>query len=72
MGDARQQADVIADEGGLAVPGPKTVGASQRSYAPVPYERAQAGDDGGPRTEIAAGTVTVSYRVDVTYTATRE
>jgi uncharacterized protein YggE len=72
MGDARQQADVIADEGGLTVTAPKTVDASQRSYAPVPYERAQADQGGAPPTDIAAGTVTVSYNVDVTYTAVRE
>ena len=73
MDDASQQASVIANEGGLEITAPSNVDASQRSYRPVPYERAQAGDDGGaPPTEIAAGAVTVSYDVDVTYTAVRE
>ena len=73
MDDASQQASVIADEGGLEVTEPSNVDASQRRYSPVPYERAQAGDDeSAPPTEIAAGAVTVSYNVDVTYTAVRE
>ncbi|WP_436903340.1 SIMPL domain-containing protein [Halovenus halobia] len=73
MDDASQQASVIADEGGLEITAPSNVDASQRSYSPVAFDRVQAGGDGpAPRTEIASGAVTVSYDVDVTYTAIRK
>lgn len=72
MADARQQADTIADSGGLSVVGVKSVDASQRGYRPVHFDdmAAEAGQDGAaPPTEIASGDVSVSYSVDVTYTA---
>lgn len=73
MADARQQADTVADAGGLAVAGVQTVDASQRDYHPVEldgaaYESAQD-DAAEPPTAIAAGDVSVTYTVDVTYTA---
>jgi uncharacterized protein YggE len=73
MADARGQADTIADSGGLSVVGVKSVDASQRGYRPVHFDdmAAEAGQDGAaPPTEIASGDVSVSYSVDVTYTAT--
>jgi len=75
MGDARQQADTVAESGGLAVAGVQRVDASQRSYSPVDLEltAAQAGEDAAqPPTQIASGDVSVTYTVDVTYNARDE
>ncbi|WP_336325826.1 SIMPL domain-containing protein [Halovenus sp. HT40] len=71
--DASDQSEAIADASGLEVVAPVSVDASQRRFVPAPFESAQAdGDDGGPPTEIAAGTVSVTYEVDVTYEALRD
>ena len=74
MGDASQQADVIAGEGGLSVVAPISVDATQRQYGPVTFDAAQTeGDDSGaPPTDVASGTVSVTYDVDVTYEAIRD
>jgi len=73
MADARQQAGTVADAGELAVAGVQTVDASQQYFRPVElsgaaYESAQD-DAAAPPTDIAAGDVSVSYSVDVTYNA---
>ncbi|MFT4947300.1 MAG: hypothetical protein ACI8TL_001540 [Natronomonas sp.] len=72
--DASNQSAVIADTSGLDVVAPVSVDASQRGFAPVPFESAQTEGDsgGGPPTEIESGTVSVTYEVDVTYEAVRD
>lgn len=72
--DASNQSETIAAASGLDVVAPVSIDASQQRFVPAPYESAQAeGDDaGGPPTEIAGGTVSVSYEVDVSYEVTRD
>lgn len=72
MGDARHQADTIAQTSGLEVTTVTSVDASQRGYRPVPVEGVDdvAGDGDAPPTEIQTGAVSVTYSVDVTYNAT--
>lgn len=70
MDDARTQANAIADSGGLQVTDVATVDASQRHYRPVEYEAAAAGASEDADTMVDTGTVSVGYRVQVTYNAT--
>ena len=72
--DASNQSEAIADASDLEVVAPVSIDASQRRFVPAPFESAQAeSDDGsGPPTEIASGTVSVTYEVDVSYEAVRD
>ncbi len=72
MEDARSQADAIAANGDLAVTSVHSVDATQQDYRPVEYQAAapRAADASGS-TSVETGDVTVSYRVRVTYNATR-
>lgn len=75
MADARDQADTVADSGGLVVAGVQSVDASQRSYQPYRVAEFAVSADTGqaqPPTEIASGDVSVTYTVDVTYNARDE
>jgi uncharacterized protein YggE len=69
MTDARSQADTIAAAGGLRVDSVATVDASQGRYVPVRYETADAGG-AASETVVSEGSVSVTYRVGVTYNAT--
>lgn len=72
--DASNQSETIGDASGLEVVAPVSIDAAQQRFVPVPYESAQteADDAGGPPTEIASGTVTVTYEVSVSYEALRD
>ena len=69
MTDARSQADTIAAAGDLRVDSVATVDASQGRYVPVRYETADAGG-AASETVVSEGSVSVTYRVGVTYNAT--
>ena len=72
MTDARSQADAVAANGGLQVTSVVAVDASQRRYRPVNYDgAAPTGAEAGGSTSVETGDVSVSYRVQVTYDATR-
>lgn len=71
MADARTQADTIADNGGLEVTSVASVDASQQRYRPVEYETAAPAAADGADTSVETGDVAVTYRVRVTYNATR-
>lgn len=73
MADARHQADTIADTSDMSVTGVSSVDASQHQFRPVEFDSARSvaeSDTGGPPTDIAAGDVSVTYRVSVTYNGT--
>lgn len=70
MDDARTQAEAIADSGGLQVTDVATVDASQRHYRPVEYEAAATRSADASGTMVDTGSVSVGYRVQVTYNAT--
>lgn len=70
MDDARTQTEAIADSGGLQVTDVATVDASQRHYRPVEYEAAAARSADASGTMVDTGSVSVGYRVQVTYNAT--
>ncbi|MFA1609508.1 SIMPL domain-containing protein [Halobellus rubicundus] len=67
MADARADADVVAGAAGLSVTGVQSVSVGS-DYGPI-YESRVAADAGGAGTQFDAGPVTVTARVDVTYTA---
>lgn len=66
MTDARADADVVAEAAGLAVTGVRS--ASIGSSGPIYAVRESAAEGAGSGTQFDAGPVTVTARVDVTYT----
>lgn len=66
MADARADADVVAGAAGLSVTGVRTV-STGGDDGPI-YE-SRVADAGGAGTQFDAGPVTVTARVDVTYSA---
>lgn len=71
MADAKTQADTLAAAGDLVVTDVASIEASQQRYIPVRYEAAAAdGGSGAAQTVVETGSVSVSYRVQVTYNAT--
>ena len=72
MGDARAQADAIADNGDLHVTSVESVDATQRNFSPVRYETEAMATPtpGSADTSVETGDVSVEYAVEVTYRAT--
>lgn len=73
MGDARTQAETIAETGTPTLGDPVSVDATQSRFSPVRLQAnfaAEAGD--AAPTEIATGDVSVTYGVEVVYRAASE
>lgn len=68
MGNARAQADTLAEESDLQVTGVNRVSTRDVSFPRPQYEMAAANADGG--TDIESGPVSVTATVAVTYNAT--
>lgn len=68
MADARADADAVAGAADLSVTGVRSVSVGG-DYGPIYEVRTAADSAGGAGTQFDAGPVTVTARVDVTYTA---
>ncbi|GGL68975.1 SIMPL domain-containing protein [Halocalculus aciditolerans] len=66
MENARADADVVAEAGGLTVTGVRSVSTSSHTPSPVTYASA---DSGGASTSFSPGPVSVTATVTVTYDA---
>lgn len=70
MADARQQAETIAETGELNLTGVTRVDASQQHFSSLSFTMDAAEDSAQASTQIDAGSVSVTYNVDVTFNAT--
>lgn len=75
MGNAREQATIIAEQANLSVAGVGSVQTADIGFRPVRFEAAAlagGADGGGVPTSIEGGAVTITAQVQVTYNATAE